>query len=119
MQRVPWAAREVKGVGAISNAMTISGDWQRCTIPEIDGNRTDFASQFENKSMVAAVGAHKRRQVAYDWLKVREGTITSAPWLPCCASILKAMIRQLATSVRTSACMLGLTPIASGRLAAP
>lgn len=70
-----WAAREVKGVGAISNAMTISGDWQRCTIPEIDGNRTDFASQFENKSMVAAVGAHKRRQVAYDWLKVREGTI--------------------------------------------
>ncbi len=73
-----WAAREVKGVGAISNAMTIGSDWQRCTIPDIDSARTDFAAQFENKSMVAAVGAHQRRQVAYDWLKAREGSIDLA-----------------------------------------
>jgi hypothetical protein len=70
-----WAVREVKDVGAISNAMTIGNDWQRCTIPGTDGARTDFSTQFENKPMVAAVGAHQRRQVAYDWLKARKGTI--------------------------------------------
>jgi len=70
-----WATREVKGVGAISNAMTIGDDWQRCTIPGADGARTDLAAEFENKSMVAAVGAHQRQQVAYDWLRAREGTI--------------------------------------------
>ena len=70
-----WAAHEVKRVGAISNAMTIGKDWQRCTIPDKSGQRTDFACACEDKSKVAAVGAHQRRQVAYDWLKAHDGRI--------------------------------------------
>ena len=70
-----WAAHEVKGVGAISNAMTIGKDWQRCTIPDKSGHRTDFACAYEDKSKVAAVGAHQRRQVAYDWLNAHDGRI--------------------------------------------
>ena len=70
-----WAAREVKGVGAISNAMTIGQDWQHCTCAATDSQRIDFTERFENKDKVAAVGAHQRRQTAYDWLKSREGSI--------------------------------------------
>ena len=69
-----WAAKEVTSVGAISNAMTIRSDWQRCTIAPAD-SRIDFAGSFEDKSKVLAVGAHQRRKVAFDWLKSREGTI--------------------------------------------
>ncbi len=69
------AVREVKAVGSISNAMTIGQDWQRCTVAECNGHRTDFAADFEDASKVAAVGAHERREVSYDWLKSRAGTI--------------------------------------------
>ncbi len=70
-----WAIREVKGVGAISNAMSIGQDWQRCTVEEHSGHRTNFACDFEDRSKVAAVGAHQRSRVTYDWLKSRVGSI--------------------------------------------
>jgi len=70
-----WAARPVEGVGAISNAMTISDDWQCCTAHDQNGGRINFERRFEDKEKVAAVGAHQRRKVAYEWLKAREGHI--------------------------------------------
>ncbi len=70
-----WAARPVEGVGAISNAMTIGSDWQRCSLGGNGGEKLNFERRFEDKGKVAAVGAHQRRQVAYDWLKAREGRI--------------------------------------------
>jgi dipeptidase len=70
-----WAARPVEGVGAISNAMTIGDDWHLCTLGNGERPRVNFHETFENKSMVAAVGAHQRRQVAYDWLQARRGQI--------------------------------------------
>ena len=72
-----WVAREVKGVGAISNAMTIHADWQTSCVPlkpNGDG-KIDFQKTFEDEQKVSSVGARQRRQVAYDWMKAREGKI--------------------------------------------
>ena len=70
-----WAVREVTGVGSISNAMSIGKDWQRCTVREHNGHRTNFACDFEDGSKVAAVGAHQRSRVTYDWLRSRASSI--------------------------------------------
>jgi dipeptidase len=69
-----WAAREVKGVGAISNAMTIGQDWQHCTCAATDSQRIGSPS-VENgtRSRPSAPRAADR----YDWLKSREGTSIS------------------------------------------
>jgi secernin len=73
-----WATREVKGVGAISNAMTIADDWQRCFLPpQGNGNgRTDFQATYEDMPKVVAAGSRQRQKVAFDWLKAREGSIS-------------------------------------------
>jgi dipeptidase len=72
-----WVAREVEGVGAISNAMTIHRDWRdSSTALEPNGNgKIDFQKTFEDEEKVAAVGARQRQKVAFDWLKAREGRI--------------------------------------------
>lgn len=70
-----WAAKPVEGVGAISNAMIIGEDWECCTAQGHNGERVNFERRFEDKGKVAAVGAHQRRKVAYEWLKTREGSI--------------------------------------------
>lgn len=72
-----WVARKVEGVGAISNAMTIRGDWHSVCAPlKPDGNgKVDFQRTYEDEAKVNDVGAWQRRQVAYDWLKAREGKI--------------------------------------------
>lgn len=72
-----WVARKVEGVGAISNAMTIHADWQSACAPlKPNGNgKVDFQRAYEDEEKVNAVGAWQRRQVAYDWLKAREGKI--------------------------------------------
>src|SRR5262249_46113713 len=55
-----WAVRPVDGAGAISNAMTIGSDWQRCSVAptdngRIDGNgRIDFQAAYEDHPRVDA-----------------------------------------------------------------
>jgi dipeptidase len=73
-----WAARNVEGVGAISNAMTIHSDWgTACSALRNGGNgKIDFQKAFEDEEKVGPVGARQRRKVAYEWLKEREGSIT-------------------------------------------
>ncbi len=68
-----WAARKVEGVGAISNALTIGSDWQRCSLPQNGNGRTDFAAAYADESRAASGVA--RQQVAFEWLKAREGKI--------------------------------------------
>ena len=68
-----WAARKVAGVGAISNALAIGTDWERCSLPQNGGGRTDFAAAYADDSKAASGVA--RQKVAFDWLKQREGRI--------------------------------------------
>ena len=68
-----WAARKVEGVGAISNALTIRSDWERCSIPQNGGGRTDFGAAYANAGKAASGIA--RQKVAFEWLKERERRI--------------------------------------------
>ncbi len=67
-----WAVRKVEGVGAISNAMTIGNDWQRCSLANGNG-KVDFQATYEDMSKVPGVGSRERQKVGYDFLKSREG----------------------------------------------
>ena len=69
-----WAVRKVEGVGAISNAMTIGNDWQRCSLGNGNG-KVDFQGTYEDMSKVPGVGSRERQKVGYDFLKAREGRI--------------------------------------------
>ena len=69
-----WAVRKVEGVGAISNAMTIGNDWQRCSLANGNG-KVDFQATYEDMSKVPGVGSRERQKVGYDFLKSREGKI--------------------------------------------
>jgi secernin len=73
-----WVARQVAGVGAISNAMTIHADWEAsCALLKSNGkDKIDFQKAFEDENKVGAVGARQRQKVAYDWLRAREGKIS-------------------------------------------
>jgi dipeptidase len=46
-----WVARQVEGVGAISNAMTIHADWQesRASLKPDGGGKIDFQKTFEDE----------------------------------------------------------------------
>ena len=83
-----WVVRPVDGVGAISNAMTIGGDWERCSsgLPGT-GNlgRIDFQARFEDMAKVAAAGSRQRHGVARSWLEEHRGHID----LRCMADLLR------------------------------
>src|SRR5215470_3941044 len=55
-----WAARKVEGVGAISNALTIGRDWERCSLPQNGSGRTDFAAVYADESKAASGVARQK-----------------------------------------------------------
>lgn len=75
-----WAVRRVDGIGAISNAMTIGTNWQRCSAGlngngAGNGSPADFQARFEDLAKAAAAGSHQRQSVAQSWLDERRGRI--------------------------------------------
>jgi secernin len=83
-----WVVRSVRGVGAISNAMTIGGDWERSS-SGLPGSgtlgRVDFQARFEDRAKVAAAGSRQRHGVAQSWLEHHRGRID----LRCMADLLR------------------------------
>jgi hypothetical protein len=112
-----WAARKVEGVGAISNALTIGSDWQRCSLPQNGNGRTDSPPPMPTR---ARRRARARQKVAFEVAEGARGKIS----LRTMADLLRqhprgATIRRKATSARTSACMPARIRIAPGMPAAP
>jgi hypothetical protein len=76
-----WAVRNVAGIGAISNAMTIGADWERCSLEAADGKgngnggRLDFRAAYHDPARAAGTGAPSRQKAAFNALKAQEGRI--------------------------------------------
>ena len=70
-----WAAREVTGLGSISNGYTIGSDWDRSSLPGSNGSRPHFGDLVEDKEKTRCVGARERQAMSHDFLDARRGRI--------------------------------------------
>ena len=70
-----WAAREVKGLGSISNGYTIGSDWDRSSLQGSNGSRPHFGDLVEDKEKTRCVGALERQAMSHDFLEARRGRI--------------------------------------------
>ena len=70
-----WAAREVQGVGSISNGYTIGSDWDRSSLQGSNGSRPHFGDLVEDKEKTRCVGALERQAMSHGFLETRRGRI--------------------------------------------
>ena len=70
-----WAAREVTGLGSISNGYTIGNDWDRSSLSGSNGSRPDFGGLVEDREKTRCVGAAERQSMSHGFLEARRGRI--------------------------------------------
>jgi hypothetical protein len=71
-----WAAREVKGVGSISNGYTIGSDWDRSSLTASNGSKPDFSGLVADQEKTRCVAAVERQRSSRDFLEAHRGRIT-------------------------------------------
>ncbi len=71
-----WAAREVAGIGSISNGYTIGDDWTASSLSAENGRKPDFAKQVGDPEKTRCVAAVERQKSSQDFLAAHRGRIT-------------------------------------------
>ena len=71
-----WAAREVKGIGSISNGYTIGADWDKSSLALDNGTKPDFGRLVGDPEKTRCVAAVERQRSSQEFLAARQGRIT-------------------------------------------
>ncbi|TJY62051.1 peptidase family C69 [Sinimarinibacterium sp. CAU 1509] len=66
-----WVARRVRGHAAISNALSIGADYERCSA-DLSAGRADFAAQFDTRLMPWFARSSSRRRLSMQCLSAQE-----------------------------------------------
>jgi dipeptidase len=71
-----WAAREIEGVGSISNMLSIGTDWSRASIAPGNGEGVNFKEAFGDPAPLPGLGCRARQALTQGLLEAKNGDLT-------------------------------------------
>ena len=70
-----WAAKQVDGVGSISNAFILEKDWDLCSVPAAE-EKLNWAATYGDAEYIPKLGARERQCSSYNQLMAASGGVT-------------------------------------------